>query len=330
MSLTDPLLFAPATSATFAARVARHADMPLAPLEERAFEDGEHKIRPAGPVRGRAAFVLQSLHGEPGASPNDKLCRLLFLIAALKDAGAASVTALVPYLAYARKDQRSQPRDPVTSRYTAQLLEAAGMDTLVTVDVHNRAALQNAFRRPAINLSTADLFARHLAPALGDAPVCVVSPDVGGIKRAEDLRQRLTRLTGRPVGAAFLEKYRALGQVSGEALVGDVAGARVILPDDLISTGGTLARAATACRQAGAIEITALAAHGLFVGEAESTLSQARLDRLLVTDSVPPFRLSDAFTAARLQVLSIAPLLADAMRRLHGGGSLVESVGGPI
>lgn len=326
MALQAPLLFSPATTARFAAKVAQQAGLALSPLEERAFEDGEHKIRPLCSVRGRSAFVIQSLHGEPGVSPNDKLCRLLFLIGALRDAGASTVVAVVPYLAYARKDQRSQPRDPLTSRYTAQLLESVGTSAVVTLEVHNRAALQNAFRCPVVNLSTASLLAQRIAAWLEDRAACIVSPDIGGIKRAQALRQRLSALTGRSVSAAFLEKYRALGEVSGGALVGDVAGADVILPDDLISTGGTLARAAAACRHAGAGRVAACVCHGLFVGEAESTLDQAQIDTLMVTDTVPPFRLSEDFIDRRLQIVSVAPLLAQTIQRLHSGGSVVELI----
>ena len=135
----------------------------LAPLEEREFEDGEHKIRPLDEVRGADVFLLQQLYGKPGHSIHDRLCRLLFLLGALRDTGAARLTAVLPYLAYARKDQRSQPRDPVTHRYLAQLLEAVGVDGVVTLDVHNRAAFQNAFRRPVVHLEARSLFVARSA-----------------------------------------------------------------------------------------------------------------------------------------------------------------------
>ena len=116
------------------------------PHEERECEDGEHKARPLISVRGKNVFVVQSLYGDDRQSGNDKLCRLLFSIDALKDAAAARVTAVVPYLAYARKDRKTKPRDPVTTRYVAALFEAVGIDTVMTLDVHNLAAFQNAFR----------------------------------------------------------------------------------------------------------------------------------------------------------------------------------------
>ena len=141
-------LFALHATAELGAAVAAALGRPLAAHEEREFEDGEHKARPLEAVRGADVFVLQSLHGGPEQSANDKLCRLLFFIGALKDSGAARVTALVPYLCYARKDRRTKPNDPVTTRYVASLFEAVGTDAVVTLDVHNPAAFENAFRMP--------------------------------------------------------------------------------------------------------------------------------------------------------------------------------------
>src|SRR5690606_10337866 len=126
------------------------------------FEDGEHKIRPLTSVRGRDVYVLSSLYGETDRSPDEKLCRLLFFIATLRDNGATRVTAVVPYLAYARKDRRTQSRDPVTTRYVASLFEAVGVDRVVTLDVHNLAAFQNAFRCRTEHLEARMLFVRHL------------------------------------------------------------------------------------------------------------------------------------------------------------------------
>ena len=135
------MVFALTASAEIGTAVAAALSQPLAKHEEREFEDGEHKARPLDPVRGADVYVIHSLHGEPGNSANDKLCRLLFFIGALKDAGAARVTAVAPYLCYARKDRRTKPNDPVTTRYVAGLFESVGTDAVVTLDVHNPAAL---------------------------------------------------------------------------------------------------------------------------------------------------------------------------------------------
>jgi ribose-phosphate pyrophosphokinase len=325
MAPEEPCLFALATSRAYGERVASELGVALARHEEREFEDGEHKARPLENVRGRDVYVIHSLYGEPGMSANDKLVRLLFFIGALKDASAARVTAICPYLAYARKDRRSKPRDPVGSRYVAQLFEAVGSDRMVTLDVHNLAAYQNAFRIPAEHLEARGLFVVWFAAHLQDgAPVVVVSPDAGGVKRADAFRDALSQALDRPVGSAFMEKRRSEGVVSGEAVVGEVSGATAIIVDDLISSGTTLARAAAACSALGARRVFAAATHGLFVGAADKVLAESVLEKVLVTDSVPPLRLPPGLLDGRVEVLETAPLLAEAISRLHHGGSLVE------
>ena len=317
------MLFTLAGSRDFAEKVARHLAVSLSAHEERDFEDGEHKSRPLVNVRGRDVFVIHSLHGEPGQSPNDKLCRLLFFIGALKDASAASVTAIIPYLAYARKDRKSQARDPVTTRYVASMFEAVGADRVVTLDVHNLAAFQNAFRCRTDHLEANKLFIGHFAPLFRDQELVVVSPDAGGIKRAEQFRLGLARALGRPVDAAFAEKHRSEGVVSGELLVGEVKGRTAIIIDDLISSGGTIARTAKACRQLGANAVYAAASHGLFAANANATLADPAVERIVVTDTVPPFRLNDAMRR-KVDVLDSSPLFAGAIRSIHRGESIVD------
>jgi len=317
-------LFALNASRPYGERVAAALGLALARHEEREFEDGEHKARPLENVRGRDVYVIHSLYGEPGISANDKLVRLLFFIGALKDASAGRVTAVCPYLAYSRKDRRTKPRDPVSSRYVAQLFEAVGTDRMVTLDVHNAAAYQNAFRIPAEHLEAQGLFVTWFTAHLEDEPIVVVSPDAGGVKRAESFRQALSQALGRPIAAAFMEKRRSEGVVSGEAVVGDVGGRTAIILDDLIGTGTTLARAATACKALGASRVYAAASHGMFVGAAGAVLADPALDKVLVADSIPPFRLPPALLESRVAVLASAPLFAEAIYRLHSGGSLVE------
>jgi ribose-phosphate pyrophosphokinase len=298
--------------------------MALASHEEREFEDGEHKARPLENVRGQDVYVIHSLYGESGMSANDKLVRLLFFIGALKDASAARVTAVCPYLAYSRKDRRTKPRDPVSSRYVAQLFEAVGADRVVTLDVHNLAAYQNAFRIPAEHLEARGLFVAWFAARLRDEPIVVMSPDAGGIKRADAFRDALSRALNRPVAAAFMEKHRSGGVVSGEAVVGEVDGRTLLIIDDLISSGTTLARAAAACKALGARRVFAAASHGMFASTAAEVLASPALEKVLVTDTIPPFRLPSALLGSRVEVLDSAPLFAEAIRRLHSGGSLVE------
>ena len=185
----DLRLFALEASGDLGRTVAHALGQPLAAHEEREFEDGEHKVRPLEPVGGADVYVVQSLHGGPIESANDKLCRLLFFIGALKDAGAARVTAVVPYLCYARKDRRTKPNDPVTTRYVAQMFEAVGTDASSRSRCTIRSAFENAFRCRTVALTATPLFVDYVR-ALGTR-LCVVSPDPGGVKRAELFRETL-------------------------------------------------------------------------------------------------------------------------------------------
>lgn len=310
-------LFGLECSRALAEQVADRLDVALALHEERTFEDGEHKTRPLQDVRGHDAFVLHSLYGDDHETGNDKLCRLLFFCGALKDSGAACVTAITPYLCYARKDRRTKPNDPITTRYVAAMVEAVGVDRVIAMEVHNVAAFENAFRIPTWPLDFAPLLAAHFAPLLGDAPMVAVSPDAGGAKRAELFRQTLERLTARNVGSAYMEKFRSSGVVSGTLLAGDVQGKVAIIIDDLISTGGTLVRAGNACRKGGATRVFAAAAHGLFVGGATELFDASALDGITVSNTVPPFRVPCATATQRLTILDASEVIARAIAACH-------------
>jgi ribose-phosphate pyrophosphokinase len=320
----DPLqLFVLNSSRLFGEQVAHVLGVEPCAHEEREFEDAEHKARPSVSVRGGDVYVIQSLHGDEAQSVNDKLCRLLFFIGALKDAAAGRVTAVVPYLAYARKDNKTNPRDPVTTRYVAALFEAVGTDAVLTLDVHNLSAYQNAFRCGTEHLDASYLFAAHFAPLVQGTEVVVVSPDTGGAKRANRFRKCLSAVLHAPVGTGFYEKYRKGETLSGELLVGDVKGKLALVYDDLIGSGQTLARAARACRQAGAAKVFAAASHGLFTNGAAEVLNDAGLDALAVTDSATPFPRQQNLPQ-RLSVVSCSALFAEAIKRMHGGGSVSE------
>ncbi len=319
------LLFAPQHSLALGSAIAAQLDASLSASEEREFEGGEHKMRPLVDVQGRHACVIQSLYGDSGGSANDKLCRLLFFIGALKDAGAAEVTAVVPYLAYARKDRRTQPRDPVTTRYVAAMFEAMGVDRVIAVDVHNEAAFDNSFRCQTLRIEAAESFAAALAQTIGDRKAVVASPDVGGIKRAQRMRDALANRLGRDVGFAFVEKRRALGIVSGEALVGAVEEADVVFYDDMIVSGGTILRAAKAARQSGASRIHIAAAHAAFVPSAQALFQGTDIDTVHVSDSVPLATAFAPFVGAKLVLCSVAPLLATAISALsHGAPRIAQ------
>ncbi len=309
-----PLLFMLDASDTFRARLAFALGVEAAPFEHRLFEDGEFKLRPLVEVRHREVFVVQRLTGGAGQSVNDRLVRLLFFLATLRDQGAARCTAVVPYLPYARKDQRTKARDPLSLRYLAQLFEAVGTDRIMVMDVHNVAAFENAFRCNTVHMEAREAFARKLRELAGERPLTLVSPDAGGVKRANAMRLALQEATGQEPAAAFLEKYRSEGVVSGEALVGRVQGRLAVIVDDLIAGGTTMRRAVRAVMQDGAIGAVAVATHGLFAEQAIELLEEDGLEALLVTNSVPSPLVEAGHP--RLHVLPVEPLLAAAITGL--------------
>lgn len=319
-------LFALAPSEALGRSVAEHG-IAIAPHELRRFEDGEHKIRPLAPVRGRDVYILCSLYGDASESVNDRLCRTLFFTGAVRDAGAARITIVAPYLCYARKDRRTNPRDPVTTRYVARLIEAAGADRIVTVDVHNRAAYENAFRIPTELLEANPLFVERWRAT---PDLAVVSPDAGGFHRAEALRDALERVTGMTVELAMLGKHRKGGVVRSEAFVGNVEGRTALIVDDLIVTGTTLIRAADACRKRGATAVHAMATHGAFTSGAGHVLASPLVDSITITDTISPERVELGSARAKLAILPIAPLLARAIDTLHREGSMTELLGDQI
>ena len=324
--MTLPTIFALGSDRPLAERIAARAGTRLAEHEEREFGGGEHKCRSLEEVGDRDVYVVHSLQGEPGRSANDKLVRLLFFIGALKDAGARRVTAIVPYLAYGRKDRRSKPRDPVSTRYVAALFEAVGADSLVTLEVHNVSAFENAFRhcRPE-HLPTARLFAGHLARELGRREVAVVSPDGGGCKRAELFRAELERILRRPVGRAIMDKHRSGGIVSGSLFGGEAVGRTMLVFDDMIDSGATTIRATVACRRGAADEVVAVAAHGLFRPGAP-LFGPTGPDRIFVTDAIPLPRDLPPEAGPKLHVVGAGDLLGDAILRLHRGEGLSDLV----
>jgi ribose-phosphate pyrophosphokinase len=324
------VLFALPATADFGAAVARSAGIELGKLEARSFGGGEHKIRPLISVRGRRVYIVQSMHGQavadgptPG-SANDRLCELLFFAGAVRDAGATGVCAIAPYLAYSRKDRRTKARDPIGARYVAQLMEAVGIDHVLSVDVHNPAAFDSAFRIRADHLTTTALFARHYAHRLGKSAAAVVSPDLGGGKRAQLLRESLERHLGRAVEFGVVEKRRSQGVVSGHQLMGELSGRAVVIIDDLISTGTTLQRAARACREAGATAVYVGATHALFTTGSDALLGERLIDEIAVTDCVPVAARATAAAGERLVVLPASTLVGEAVRCLEGHGTLTE------
>ncbi len=310
-------LFGIESTRAFAERLAGRLELGLSAHEEREFADKEFKIRSLESVRGQCTVVVQTLDTTARYSAADKVCRLAFFIGSLKDAGASDVVAVAPYLAFARKDRRTKLRDPITTRYVAAMLEAVGLDMIVTADVHNLAAYENAFRCRKENLQAASLFVGHFASiASPDERVVVLSPDAGGVKRARAFVELFDRATGRITELAFMEKKRSEGQVSGEAFAGDVDGATVIVIDDLISGGTTMARAAQACTSRGARRVHCAATHAVFSHDTPATLNIPGIESVVVTDTVALESAQRGAFGGKLEVLDSTGLFSDALRRL--------------
>jgi len=314
-------LFSLEPDSAFAQALANELGVPIAAHEERRFPDAECKLRPLVDVTGADAYVVLGLHGGPVDSPHDKLWRLLSFVAALRDHGASRVTAIAPYLAYARKDRRTKPHDPLGLRYLAQLFEAVATDALIVLEAHNVAAFQNAFRIRATSIDAHRAFGQIAQELARGGALAVASPDPGGVKRAQLWREALEEQLAVPVGFAMIDKRRSAGVMSTSGLVaGDVGGATVLLLDDLIGSGETMRQAAVALRAVGAASVVACAGHGLFIEPAVEALGSDAIAQLVVTDSVPPFRLPpDAAVRAKLRVVTCAPQFADAIRRQHAG-----------
>lgn len=312
------LFFALKGSTGLGRRVAAAGGFSLALHEERDFGGGEHKARPLTPLRGRDVYILHGLQPDRLQSSNDRLMRLLMFIATCRDHGAARITVIAPYLAYSRKDRRTKPWDPVSSRYVANLFEASGTDRFVTLDVHNVAAFENAFRCETLHLSMAGQFAADIAARAGEAPLVVASPDGGGIKRAQLLREAVEAQANREVGFGLMEKRRTSGKITGTLFAGDVSGRIVHIVDDMIVHGSTMLRAARAVRERGAAEVHAIATHAMMNDHAVEALLYGRFfDSVTVSDSTAPFGFNTDPMPGKLRVLETAPLIAAAVGAMH-------------
>ncbi len=235
------------------------------------------------------------------------------------------MTVVCPYIAYARKDRRTKARDPVTTRYVAQLIEAMGVDRIAVLEPHSPAAFDNSFRIPAEHIHARGPLMDSLLEHVGDQPLAVVSPDTGGAKRAAAFREALTARTGRETSTAFLDKRRSEGVVTGDTVAGDVDGRVAVIVDDLIASGTTMSRAARACRERGATAVYAAATHGVFAEGVEDMLADPAIDRILITDSIAP-RMQEHW-GERVERVSVQSLFAEVIRALYEGTSVTEVLG---
>ncbi len=306
-----PTIFAGSANVPLAEAVAAELEVQPGSREMQVFPDGEMQVELRESVRGEDVYLLQ-----PTSPPGEKhLLELLLLADAAHRAGAARLTAVIPYFGYARQDRRASGREAVGARLVAGLLESGGLfERVVSVDLHT-AAIEGFFGIPLEHLSAVPMLVESIRPYAGEDGV-VVAPDMG----AAELAERYAEPLELPV--AIIHKARIGGsEVSVGSITGEVQGRKPIVVDDIIDTGGTTKAAVDALLEAGCEpEITAVASHGLFVGSAEEDLGDAPVERFLVTDSVPP----PEGLNLPLEVASLAPLLANAIDRLHNDRSLDE------
>ncbi len=277
--------------------------VPLARSAVRRFADMEVFVEIQENMRGEDAYVIQST----SFPANDNLMELLILVDALKRSMARRITAVMPYFGYARQDRRPGPRTPISAKLVANLIERAGVDRVMTVDLH-AGQIQGFFDIPTDNLFAAPVMTRDILERHDVANLMVVSPDVGGVVRARALAKRIN------VPIAICDKRRERpGESEVMNVIGDVRGKVCLLVDDIVDSGGTLINAANALLEAGALEVVAYLTHGVLSGGAVSKITNSRIKSLVITDTIQPTEAVKA--AANMRVLSLAPLLAEAIDR---------------
>ncbi len=283
--------------------IAGTLNLPLTKSVVRRFADMEVFVEVQENMRGEDVYVLQST----SFPANDNLMELLILVDALKRSMARRITAVMPYFGYARQDRRPGPRTPISAKLVANLIERAGVDRVMTVDLH-AGQIQGFFDIPTDNLFAAPTMVRDIQEHYGVDNLVVVSPDVGGVVRARALAKRI----GVPIAICDKRRERP-GESEVMNVIGEVDGKRCVLIDDIVDSGGTLVNAANALLETGATEVVAYITHGVLTGGAVAKISASSLKTLVITDSIQP---TDAATSApNLRVLSIAPLLAEAIAR---------------
>ena len=289
--------------------IAEYVGIPLGDASIRSFPDGETSVRINENIRGRDVFIVQ-----PTCPPaNHNLMELLIIVDAMRRASAARVTAVMPFFGYARQDRKDRPRVPITAKLVANLIAAAGVDRVLTVDLHAQ-QIQGFFDLPVDHLYALPVFLKHLR-SRNLSPLVVVSPDVGGIKVADSYARALN------VSLATVAKKRMSDtEVESAYIIGEVEGKNVLLVDDLTTTAGTITSAARICKAHGAKTIYAAVTHAVLTDMAIERLRESEIVELITTNSIPERRAQLA--DCRMNVLDIAGLLGEGIRRIHGDESV--------
>jgi ribose-phosphate pyrophosphokinase len=297
-------VFAGKANPALAREIVHALGIDLAEVSIRQFSDGEIYLQIKENVRGADVFIIQ-----PTCTPVDRhLMELLLMMDALKRASAERITAVLPYYGYARQDRKDKPRVPISARLVAALLETAGADRVLTLDLH-AAQIQGFFDIPVDHLFATPVLIEHFKP-LNVPGLTVVSPDAGGVERARAFAKRLN------APLAIIDKRREEANVAEVMnVVGVVAGRDCLLVDDLIDTAGTLVKGAEALMEKGAASVSACATHAVLSGPAVRRIEESCLKEVVVTNSIPPSQ--EARKSTRIKSLSVATLLAEAIRSIH-------------
>jgi ribose-phosphate pyrophosphokinase len=299
--MVDVKILSITQSRYLAEKIADYYGQPLGDLIVDRFSDGEMQPIINESVRGGFVFFIASTF-----QPHDNLIELLLAIDAAKRASAGYITAVIPYFGYARQDRKDKPRVPISAKLIANLIQAAGADRIMTMDLHAD-QIQGFFDIPVDHLKSQAIFFTHLQNNIDLSNVTFASPDVGGVKRARAYAKHFER----PL--VICDKYRKrANEVAEMTVIGDVAGADVVLVDDLVDTAGTLCRAASIIMEKGATSVRALCTHPVLSGKAYENIENSVLKELLVCDTIPLTQKSE-----RIKVLSTAKLFARAIRNTH-------------
>ena len=312
MSMQNLLVFSGNANLPLARAVCRELSVPMGKALVGKFSDGEVQVEIEENVRRQEVFVIQSTC----APTAENFMELLVMVDALKRASAGSVTAVVPYLGYARQDRRPRSaRVPITAKVAAKMFSAVGTDRVLTIDLHAD-QIQGFFDIPVDNVYASPILLADIWRNQGTDNVIVVSPDVGGVVRARAIAKRLD-----DADLAIIDKRRPRANVSTVMnIIGDVEGRTCVLVDDIVDTAGTLCAAAAALKQHGAKRVVAYCTHAVLSGAAINNITGSSLDELVVTDTIP---LSDAARACgRIRQLGVAELLAETIRRIALGESV--------